>query len=141
MIMTIYNWIAIFAAFRRHTFLLRQGAYFFERPLFRVQYANRYIGYQVSAMTCGFVVVLGVMCLLAIPVTLLVLSALGILDRSLFLAALDALYALPSTLVLVVPVVFQLFMDRAFFFRSGWLLRRSLYAVCAYCPRPRTSAA
>ena len=129
----LYNWYFIFAAFKRHTYLMRQGTYFFERRLFRAEYANRYIGYQVSAMTGGFLLILFFGLSIAVPISAVVLSALGVVDIRIWQDTLDALAGIPLALLLAVPVFFQIFMDRFVFFRNGWVILRPLYAIYDYC--------
>ena len=48
MLITLVGWTFIFRSFRRHTYLLRQGSYFFDKLLFRTEFANRFIGFQVA---------------------------------------------------------------------------------------------
>lgn len=55
----VYSWRMVFHSFRRHTLMIRRGDYFFDRAAHREEFANRYIGYQVSHMTLAWFVVRG----------------------------------------------------------------------------------
>ena len=45
------NWVHVFVLFRERIMKMRQGEYFFDRKLYREEYASLYIGYQVAGMT------------------------------------------------------------------------------------------
>ena len=45
------NWRAIFTTYRSRLLAMRRGEYFFDRFAYREEHANRYVGFQVAAMT------------------------------------------------------------------------------------------
>ena len=47
----LFNWYHVFVLYRGRMMKLRRGEYFFDRNIYREEYASLYIGYQVAGMT------------------------------------------------------------------------------------------
>lgn len=138
---TCLNWFAIFSSFKDHALRLRRGDYFMPMQVhnlgmdlkFREEGVNRYIGYQVSHMTFGFLLLTGAVVLLLAPIVPIVLSVLSILSPAIFEFVVDFMLALLATVgLLLLTLGFQILMNRLVFFRRTWIQHRSLYAFYDY---------
>ncbi len=143
LLVTGLNWHLIFHGFRRHVLRMRRGDLFVERSdrllgvdlVYNEFGANKFIGYQVSHTTFGFLLMVSFLLLLVTPLVPIVLSAVGVIkdDGRLFQGALEALGALLRTVgILLIPVGLQLLANKFFFFRRTWIQDRALYAFYDY---------
>jgi hypothetical protein len=141
------QWFFIFQNFKSDSFELRRGAYFFDKALFREEYANKYIGFQVAHMTVSFMVITVLYVIVAVIVTPIVLSLVGALgdDRKLWNQLVDIVFGLllPSSVQkmgLIIPlcgtILFQLVMNRKVFFvgtaANAWLRWPFWYGLFDY---------
>jgi hypothetical protein len=138
---TLLNWSLIFRNFRRNILELRRGANFFSRgrgtAASRIpEYsANRYIGFQVSHMTFGFLLIVIVLLLIFAPLVPIILSGAGVIrdNKRLFNAALGAFgFLVESIAILLIPILFQYVCNKTVFFRRTWILHRASYAIYDY---------
>ena len=139
LLVLVLSWVHVFVIYRERIMNMRKGVYFFDRTIYREEYANLYIGYQVAGMTLsGFFFLFGGVAL-AVPITAMITVALttasgaSIIKNQVDRTMWPLFWTLGS---LTAVVTFQMVVNLWIFFtgpRSNkWLRHRWWYALYEY---------
>jgi hypothetical protein len=133
------NWIHVFVLYRARVMKMRRGVYFFERNIYREEYASLYIGYQVAGMTLSGFFFMATGVAIAVPLAIVFILVVTTSRGEAYVkgkvqeGAPPLMWALVS---ITLTVVFQLVANLCIFFvgpRSNkWLRHRFWYALYEY---------